>query len=105
MARPVFKRAVIRILPAAIERSTYVLASSAALMLLFWLWMPLGGNIWNVQSVVGRLHRRHWSIVGEALTIEPVRSLISDASEWGRSKRVMTRVMACDERMRKEDLK
>jgi len=55
MARPAFKRAVIRILPAAIERSTYVLASSAALLLLFWQWRPLGGNIWNVQSVVGRL--------------------------------------------------
>jgi methanethiol S-methyltransferase len=43
MARPAFKRAVTRILPDTVERSTYVLASSAALLFLFWLWRPLGG--------------------------------------------------------------
>lgn len=55
MARPAFKRAVTRILPATIERSTYVLASSAALFFLFWQWKPLGGSIWNVQNMAGRL--------------------------------------------------
>ncbi len=55
MARPAFKRAVTRILPATIERSTYVLASSTALLFLFWQWKPLGGNIWNVQSITGRV--------------------------------------------------
>ena len=55
MARPAFKRAVTRILPATIERSTYVLASSVALLFLFWQWKPLGGNIWNVQSLVGKV--------------------------------------------------
>jgi protein-S-isoprenylcysteine O-methyltransferase Ste14 len=33
-----------------LERSTYVLASSAALLLLFWQWRPLGGVIWDAQS-------------------------------------------------------
>ncbi len=55
MARPALKRVITRILPATIERSTYVLASSAALLFLFWQWRPLGGNVWNVQGMPGRL--------------------------------------------------
>ena len=54
MARPAFKRAVARFIPATIERSTYVLASSAALLFLFWQWKPLGGSVWDVQNEVGR---------------------------------------------------
>jgi protein-S-isoprenylcysteine O-methyltransferase Ste14 len=38
-----------------VERSTYVLFSSLALLLLFWKWQPIGGVIWNVQSTPGRL--------------------------------------------------
>jgi protein-S-isoprenylcysteine O-methyltransferase Ste14 len=55
MARPAFKRVITRILPATIERSTYVLASSAALLFLFWEWKPLGGIIWHVESMAGRV--------------------------------------------------
>ena len=54
MARPAFKRLLTRVVPATIERSTFVLASSAALLFLFWLWKPLGGEIWNVQSAWGK---------------------------------------------------
>jgi methanethiol S-methyltransferase len=54
MARPWFKRALLRVLPQVAERSTYVLASSLALILLFWQWSPLGGVIWDVQNPVGR---------------------------------------------------
>lgn len=54
MARPAFKRLVTQVIPAAIERSTYVLASSLALLLLFWQWRPLGGVLWDVENRVGR---------------------------------------------------
>jgi methanethiol S-methyltransferase len=54
MARPAFKRVWTRVVPEPVERSTYVLASSLALILLFWLWQPLGGVVWDVQNPVGR---------------------------------------------------
>jgi protein-S-isoprenylcysteine O-methyltransferase Ste14 len=54
MARPAFKRALTRVVPVAMERSTYVLASSVALLFLFWQWQPLGGTVWDVENSIGR---------------------------------------------------
>jgi protein-S-isoprenylcysteine O-methyltransferase Ste14 len=54
MARPWFKDILVRFIPRAAERSTYVLASSLALILLFWQWSPLGGGVWDIQSPAGR---------------------------------------------------
>lgn len=54
MARPWFKRMWTRIVPKEAERSTYVLLSSLALILLFALWQPIGGVIWKVEQPVLR---------------------------------------------------
>jgi protein-S-isoprenylcysteine O-methyltransferase Ste14 len=53
MARPAFKRWWTRIIPAAAERSTYVLFSSLALVALFRWWQPMGGIIWDITSPAG----------------------------------------------------
>src|SRR5437762_7655134 len=68
MARQWFKRAWTRIVPAPVERSTYVLFSSLALLFLFWKWEPMGRVIWNVDSGAGQfllftLYAAGWLIV------------------------------------------
>jgi methanethiol S-methyltransferase len=55
MARPWFKRVWTKLVPETVERSTYVLFSSLALLLLFWLWQPMGGVIWNVENPAARV--------------------------------------------------
>jgi len=54
MAREWFKRAWTRIIPEPVERSTYVLFSSLALLLMFWQWRPMGGVIWEVDNQTAR---------------------------------------------------
>src|SRR5262245_39872953 len=53
MARPAFKEVWTKLVPQPIERSTYVLVSCLALMLLMWQWRPIGLVIWNVQHPAG----------------------------------------------------
>jgi protein-S-isoprenylcysteine O-methyltransferase Ste14 len=50
MARKGFKKAWAKIIPAALERNTYVLFSSLALILIFWQWQPMGEVIWDVSN-------------------------------------------------------
>jgi protein-S-isoprenylcysteine O-methyltransferase Ste14 len=50
MARPAFKKWWTSIIADPIERSTYVLFSSLCLILLLWLWEPMGGIVWSAES-------------------------------------------------------
>lgn len=68
MARQGFKRWWTKIVPRPIERSTYVLAATAALALLMWQWRPIGGTVWDVSgtgpaAVLIGLSLAGWAIV------------------------------------------
>ena len=68
MARPAFKRWWTKFVPEPIERSTYVILASAALALLYVLWRPLPGVVWQVDNSAGvavlwALFALGWTIV------------------------------------------
>jgi methanethiol S-methyltransferase len=67
MARPAFKRRWTAIVPAAIERSTYVLISSAVTFLLCWWWQPLPGLAWSFESAGARV--LWWTGLGSGLLV------------------------------------
>src|SRR3954447_10789113 len=49
MARPKVKAFLRRRIPAALERTSYVLATDICLVLLLALWQPVGGQAWHVH--------------------------------------------------------
>jgi methanethiol S-methyltransferase len=65
MARRWFKERWAR----PIERSTYVLCASLALLLLFWQWQPIGGEIWTVDNPIARSVLWTWFAAGWLLVL------------------------------------
>src|SRR6476660_10154232 len=50
MARKPFKQWWAQFVPATVERSTYVLLASLALILLFWQWRPIPAVVWQIAN-------------------------------------------------------
>lgn len=69
MARPAFKRWWTKFIPEPIERSTYVLLASVCLILLFWLWQPLGGIVWQVQSETAKIFLQSLCLLGFGIVL------------------------------------
>ncbi len=69
MARPAFKRWWTRLVPKSVERTTYVLAASLALVLLFWQWRPLPDVVWRVASPKAALALFSVSMTGYAIVL------------------------------------
>jgi methanethiol S-methyltransferase len=68
MARPVFKRALARFVHPAIERSVYVLATVAVLVILYALWVPIPALVWSTDNqaltaVLWGLFALGWGVV------------------------------------------
>ena len=54
MARKGFKKAIIKIIPAAAERSTFVLMTGIVLSLILWQWRPIPITVWNIQNEIAQ---------------------------------------------------
>jgi protein-S-isoprenylcysteine O-methyltransferase Ste14 len=55
MARHGFKAAWTKIIPAAAERSTFVLATGAVVVVLVLFWQPVAGSVWSVENETARI--------------------------------------------------
>ncbi|HXZ85133.1 MAG TPA: isoprenylcysteine carboxylmethyltransferase family protein [Myxococcota bacterium] len=70
MARPGWKRWFTRLVPRSIERSSYVLASSAAVIVLCWQWRPIPTPLFELHNDVAVGALTALSLLGYALVLE-----------------------------------
>lgn len=76
MARPGWKRWWTTVIPAELERSTYVLVSCVCVVGLLLLWQTLGPLVWDVQHPIGR--PLLWGLFAAGWLMIPVVSLLID---------------------------
>jgi methanethiol S-methyltransferase len=76
MARPGFKAKWKRIVPASVERSTYVLLSSLVLILLYWQWQPIPQVVW--QAEVAWAQALWWSLFAAGIGLVLLSTFIID---------------------------
>jgi len=69
MARKPFKQWLARWVSPSVERSTYVLASSLALALLFWLWRPMPTVVWHIDNTLLANALLALSLIGWAIVL------------------------------------
>ena len=74
MARPGFKSVWTRLVPSAIERSTYILIACLVLIVLMWQWRAIDTVIWNVAHPVGRWVL--WALFATGWLLVPAVSLM-----------------------------
>src|ERR1051326_6109246 len=69
MARKQFKQWWTQYVPKSVERSTYVLLASLALILLFWQWRPIPTVVWSIANPSLAMIVLGLSIVGFLLVL------------------------------------
>ena len=69
MARPGFKSWLTRVVPRPLERSTYVLASSAVLILLFLVWQPMPQVMFGFESATARAAMVGLNLLGYGIVL------------------------------------
>lgn len=69
MARQWFKRAWTKIVPTAVERTTYVLFATAILALVMWQWRPVTTVVWDLENPAGQIALRVLFFAGWAILL------------------------------------
>lgn len=102
MARRRFKEWWTRVVPRSAERATYVLASSLALALLFWIWLPIGPTLWQVSrpaaDVIYAVQAAGWLVVTSSTFHVSHSDLFGLRQAWFRVRRLDYRPPAFVER-------
>jgi methanethiol S-methyltransferase len=90
MARPWFKRRWTRIVPAPAERTTFVLAASLVLALLFWLWRPVAGTAWSLSGpaagALWAVYAAGWALVVSSTFLISHSDLFGLRQAWLRAR-------------------
>jgi protein-S-isoprenylcysteine O-methyltransferase Ste14 len=92
MARPWFKRRWTRIVPGPAERASFVLAASLVLVVLFWLWRPVRGTVWNLPGpgadVLWAVYAAGWAMAVSSTFLISHFDLFGLRQAWLHARRV-----------------